>query len=172
MARLLYFKINECGSMLSQHKSSPLTALCASATLGWSRCWSDWFLHWIQDPPWCRLNKTKASWAIFSFSKVKYVDGPSRSRDPPHLKPKAKWCYAASSVLVLRNTLASFISSTCLNVASLPCFLHLPFPLPDCKSVEQGHIHAAFVEAIRPHVPALRSSPYGKKVLSCNSLKK
>ncbi|XXG42641.1 hypothetical protein AAC387_Pa01g2868 [Persea americana] len=36
----------------------------------------------------------------------------------------------------------------------------------------KGAIHAAFVEAIRPHVPALRSSPYGKKVLSCNSLKK
>ncbi|XP_058105924.1 uncharacterized protein LOC131249287 [Magnolia sinica] len=36
----------------------------------------------------------------------------------------------------------------------------------------KGAIHAAFVEAIRPHVPALRSSPYGKKVLSSHSLKK
>ncbi|XP_068649784.1 uncharacterized protein [Aristolochia californica] len=36
----------------------------------------------------------------------------------------------------------------------------------------KGVIHAAFVEAIRPHIPALRSSPYGKKVLSSNGLKK
>ncbi|XP_010257692.1 PREDICTED: uncharacterized protein LOC104597686 [Nelumbo nucifera] len=36
----------------------------------------------------------------------------------------------------------------------------------------KGTLHAALVEAIRPHVPALRTSPYGKKVLSCNNLKK
>ncbi|KAG9452024.1 hypothetical protein H6P81_004928 [Aristolochia fimbriata] len=36
----------------------------------------------------------------------------------------------------------------------------------------KGVIHSALVEAIRPHIPALRSSPYGKKVLSSNSLKK
>ncbi|THG13157.1 hypothetical protein TEA_029883 [Camellia sinensis var. sinensis] len=36
----------------------------------------------------------------------------------------------------------------------------------------KGSLHAALVEAIRPHVPVLRTSPYGKKVLSSNGLKK
>lgn len=36
----------------------------------------------------------------------------------------------------------------------------------------KGSLHAALVEAIRPHVPLLRTSPYGKKVLSSNCLKK
>ncbi|XP_044483099.1 pumilio homolog 12-like [Mangifera indica] len=36
----------------------------------------------------------------------------------------------------------------------------------------KGALHAALVDAIRPHVPVLRTSPYGKKVLSSNSLKK
>ncbi|KAL6966226.1 Pumilio 12 [Sarracenia purpurea var. burkii] len=36
----------------------------------------------------------------------------------------------------------------------------------------KGTLHAALVEAIRPHVPLLRTSPYGKNVLSSNSLKK
>uniref|UniRef100_A0A5B6YK23 PUM-HD domain-containing protein n=2 Tax=Davidia involucrata TaxID=16924 RepID=A0A5B6YK23_DAVIN len=36
----------------------------------------------------------------------------------------------------------------------------------------KGALHAALVEAIRPHVPVLRTSPYGKKVLSSNILKK
>ncbi|KDP30623.1 hypothetical protein JCGZ_16188 [Jatropha curcas] len=36
----------------------------------------------------------------------------------------------------------------------------------------KGTLHVALVEAIRPHIPALRTSPYGKKVLSNNSLKK
>ncbi|XP_042516681.1 uncharacterized protein LOC122090970 [Macadamia integrifolia] len=36
----------------------------------------------------------------------------------------------------------------------------------------KGALHAALVEAIKPFVPALRTSPYGKKVLSSNSLKK
>ncbi|KAF8403987.1 hypothetical protein HHK36_012097 [Tetracentron sinense] len=36
----------------------------------------------------------------------------------------------------------------------------------------KGTSHAALVEAIRPHVLALRNSPYGKKILSSNSLKK
>ncbi|RWR82185.1 zinc finger protein [Cinnamomum micranthum f. kanehirae] len=36
----------------------------------------------------------------------------------------------------------------------------------------KGALHAALVEAISPHLPALRNSPYGKKILSRNSLKK
>ncbi|KAF8395983.1 hypothetical protein HHK36_017594 [Tetracentron sinense] len=36
----------------------------------------------------------------------------------------------------------------------------------------KGSLHVALVEAIRPHVATLRTSPYGKKVLSTNSLKK
>ncbi|KAK3030489.1 hypothetical protein RJ639_038795 [Escallonia herrerae] len=38
--------------------------------------------------------------------------------------------------------------------------------------LSKGALHAALVEAIRTHVPLLRTSPYGKKVLSSNSLKK
>ncbi|PWA88156.1 pumilio 12 [Artemisia annua] len=36
----------------------------------------------------------------------------------------------------------------------------------------KGTLREALVEAIKPHVPALRTSPYGKKVLSSNGLKK
>ncbi|XP_043690642.1 pumilio homolog 5-like [Telopea speciosissima] len=36
----------------------------------------------------------------------------------------------------------------------------------------KGALHAALVEAIKPFVPELQTSPYGKKVLSSNSLKK
>ncbi|CAK7339071.1 unnamed protein product [Dovyalis caffra] len=36
----------------------------------------------------------------------------------------------------------------------------------------KGAPHAALVEAIRPYVPTLRTSPYGKKVLSGHNLKK
>ncbi|OVA16403.1 zinc finger protein [Macleaya cordata] len=36
----------------------------------------------------------------------------------------------------------------------------------------KGALHAAVVEAIEPHVPALKTSPFGKKVLSCYSLRK
>lgn len=39
-------------------------------------------------------------------------------------------------------------------------------------AVSKGAIHAALVEAIRPHVPALRSSPFGKRILSRTNLKK
>ncbi|KAK4785666.1 hypothetical protein SAY86_002355 [Trapa natans] len=36
----------------------------------------------------------------------------------------------------------------------------------------KGDLKSAIVEAIEAHVPMLRTSPYGKKVLSCNSLRK
>lgn len=36
----------------------------------------------------------------------------------------------------------------------------------------KGALHAALLEAIRPHIPALRTNPYGKKVLSSCGLKK
>ncbi|XP_004228945.2 pumilio homolog 12 [Solanum lycopersicum] len=39
-------------------------------------------------------------------------------------------------------------------------------------NISKGTLHTALVEAVRAHVPVLRTSPYGKKVLSCNSLKK
>ncbi|KAH0765056.1 hypothetical protein KY285_000927 [Solanum tuberosum] len=39
-------------------------------------------------------------------------------------------------------------------------------------NISKGALHAALVEAVRAHVPVLRTNPYGKKVLSCNSLKK
>lgn len=38
--------------------------------------------------------------------------------------------------------------------------------------VSKGALHFGLVEAIRPHLPALRSSPYGKRILSRTSLKK
>lgn len=54
----------------------------------------------------------------------------------------------------------------------LTSFFSLSFKLIVFVLVEQGALHIALVAAIRPHVPALRTSPYGKKVLSCSSLKK
>ena len=38
--------------------------------------------------------------------------------------------------------------------------------------IVQGALYVGLVEAIRPHLPALRSSPYGKRILSRTSLKK
>eukprot|EP00850_Spirogloea_muscicola_P015892 SM000125S26097 [mRNA] locus=s125:374416:379274:+ [translate_table: standard] len=38
-------------------------------------------------------------------------------------------------------------------------------------TLSKGSLHAALVEAIRPHIPALRSSPYGKRILSRTNLK-
>ncbi|CAN6464922.1 unnamed protein product [Victoria cruziana] len=35
----------------------------------------------------------------------------------------------------------------------------------------KGAVHSAFVDAIKPHLPALRSNPYGKRILSCTNLK-
>lgn len=37
---------------------------------------------------------------------------------------------------------------------------------------EQGTFHSKLMDAIKPHVPVLRTSPYGKKILSSNILKK
>ncbi|XP_057826553.2 uncharacterized protein LOC131038216 [Cryptomeria japonica] len=39
-------------------------------------------------------------------------------------------------------------------------------------SKNQVAVHAALVEAIRPHLPTLRSCPYGKRILSRTNLKK
>ncbi|KAJ7570225.1 hypothetical protein O6H91_01G110600 [Diphasiastrum complanatum] len=39
-------------------------------------------------------------------------------------------------------------------------------------SVSKGALHTNLVEALRPHLPALRSSPYGKRILSRTNLKK
>ncbi|KAL6203897.1 hypothetical protein ACLB2K_021167 [Fragaria x ananassa] len=39
-------------------------------------------------------------------------------------------------------------------------------------SQSKGSLHSKLVEAIKPHVPVLRSSPYGKQILSTNVLKK
>lgn len=38
--------------------------------------------------------------------------------------------------------------------------------------VSKGALHTSVVEAIRPHIPSLRSSPYGKRILSRRSFKK
>lgn len=39
-------------------------------------------------------------------------------------------------------------------------------------TVSKGSLHSALVDAIRPHLPALRSSPFGKRILSRTNLKK
>eukprot|EP00252_Welwitschia_mirabilis_P019721 TRINITY_DN4646_c0_g1_i4.p1 TRINITY_DN4646_c0_g1~~TRINITY_DN4646_c0_g1_i4.p1 ORF type:complete len:925 (-),score=199.35 TRINITY_DN4646_c0_g1_i4:717-3491(-) len=39
-------------------------------------------------------------------------------------------------------------------------------------SVCKGSLHSTLVDAIRPHLPALRSSPFGKRILSRTNLKK
>ncbi len=38
--------------------------------------------------------------------------------------------------------------------------------------VQQGALHSGLVDAIRPHLPALRNSPYGKRILSRTNPKK
>lgn len=38
-------------------------------------------------------------------------------------------------------------------------------------AVSKGAVHAALVEAIRPNLPALRSSPFAKRILSRANLK-
>ncbi|PQM33092.1 pumilio homolog 12 [Prunus yedoensis var. nudiflora] len=39
-------------------------------------------------------------------------------------------------------------------------------------SQSKGNFHSKLMDAIKPHVPVLRTSPYGKKILSSNILKK
>ncbi|PRQ43450.1 hypothetical protein RchiOBHm_Chr3g0468621 [Rosa chinensis] len=39
-------------------------------------------------------------------------------------------------------------------------------------SQSKGTLHSKLVEAIKPHMPVLRTSPYGKKILSTNILMK
>lgn len=56
-------------------------------------------------------------------------------------------------------------------LGAVPLFLIL-FVFVISLSVPQGALHAALVEAIRPHISTLRISPYGKKVLSCINVKK
>ncbi|KAI3414711.1 PUM-HD domain-containing protein [Psidium guajava] len=45
------------------------------------------------------------------------------------------------------------------------------FVIQTALEKSKGALKAAFVDAVRPHVPVLRTNPYGKKVLSCPSLK-
>jgi hypothetical protein len=42
--------------------------------------------------------------------------------------------------------------------------------LQSCLSVVKGPAHAALVEKIRPHLAAIKSSPYGKRILARSHL--
>lgn len=46
------------------------------------------------------------------------------------------------------------------------------YVIQSALSVSKGTLHASLVEAICPHTPFLRSSPYGKRILSRRNLKK
>ncbi|CAK9271028.1 unnamed protein product [Sphagnum jensenii] len=46
------------------------------------------------------------------------------------------------------------------------------YVIQSALSVCKGALHAGLVEAIRPHLPALRNSPYGKRILSRTNPKK
>lgn len=62
-----------------------------------------------------------------------------------------------------------------INNSRLGQLLQDPFAnyvVQSALTTSKGPLHAAFVEAIRPHLPALRSSPFGKRILSRTNLKK
>ncbi|PIN18638.1 Translational repressor MPT5/PUF4 and related RNA-binding proteins (Puf superfamily) [Handroanthus impetiginosus] len=46
------------------------------------------------------------------------------------------------------------------------------YVIQSALKLSKGAVHTALVEAVRARVSVLKTSPYGKKVLSCNSLKK
>lgn len=46
------------------------------------------------------------------------------------------------------------------------------YVIQSALTVSKGALHAALVDAIRPHIQALRSSPYGKRILARTNLKK
>lgn len=62
-----------------------------------------------------------------------------------------------------------------INNSRLGQLLQDPFAnyvVQSALAASKGPLHVAFVEAIRPHLPALRSSPFGKRILSRTNLKK
>ncbi|KAI3996748.1 hypothetical protein MKX01_041048 [Papaver californicum] len=62
------------------------------------------------------------------------------------------------------------ISNSCLDQILLHPYGN--YVIQAALNSSKGDLHAALVEAIDPHVPALKTSPFGKKVLSCYSRKK
>eukprot|EP01018_Ginkgo_biloba_P014812 Gb_24858 [translate_table: standard] len=62
-----------------------------------------------------------------------------------------------------------------VNSSRLGQLLQDPFAnyvVQSALTVSKGALHSALVDAIRPHLPALRSSPFGKRILSRTNLKK
>ncbi|MCL7034389.1 hypothetical protein MKW94_003283 [Papaver nudicaule] len=62
------------------------------------------------------------------------------------------------------------ISNSCLDQILLHPYGN--YVIQAALNCSKGALHASLVEAIEPHVPALKTSPFGKKVLSCYSRKK
>ncbi|MCL7030840.1 hypothetical protein MKW94_010798 [Papaver nudicaule] len=62
------------------------------------------------------------------------------------------------------------ISDSCLDQILLHPYGN--YVIQAALNCSKGALHAALVEAIEPHVPALKTSPFGKKVLSSYSRKK
>ena len=44
------------------------------------------------------------------------------------------------------------------------------YVVQSCLSVVKGPVHAALVEKIRPHLHAIKTSPYGKRILARSHL--
>lgn len=68
----------------------------------------------------------------------------------------------------------SFVYIYCCNgVYALMLFLVQPMSYSASLILcIQGPLHAGLVDAIRPYLPALRNSPYGKRILSRTNIKK
>lgn len=45
------------------------------------------------------------------------------------------------------------------------------YVMQSALTVTTGALHAALVEAIRPHLPSLRGTPHGKRILAKLSIK-
>jgi hypothetical protein len=65
----------------------------------------------------------------------------------------------------MQHELISRACGSAVLLVSRPPLLNLPALF--C----QGNVHAGLVDAIRPHLTAVRNSPYGKRILSQANLK-
>ncbi|KAI5072453.1 hypothetical protein GOP47_0012559 [Adiantum capillus-veneris] len=69
----------------------------------------------------------------------------------------------------------SIIVKELMSSSSLSQLLQDPYAnyvIQSALQVTKGHLHASVIDAIKPHVHVLRSSPYGKRILSRTQFKK
>lgn len=77
------------------------------------------------------------------------------------------FCSLFSDILGLFITIA-----LCTGVYAIILLLVQPMAYNASTVCKQGPLHAGLVDAIRPYLPALRNSPYGKRILSRTNIKK